>query len=187
MLDIAVGKLGGLLGGARSARPGRARNVRPAPPIEVVYRRAVAKNAALAVVEATGKQYLIGITEQSVTLLTELPTPGSATPSEPATWSEFAARSEAGAAAFAPSNGPSNASGPSQATVRLDDARPGGPGPGGAGESAIHMSDLEDWQEFEDWKQADRMSASQPDVASLERQNAWKLTLESLRERTIRR
>jgi hypothetical protein len=49
------------------------------------------------------------------------------------------------------------------------------------------MSDLEDWQEFEDWKQADRMSASQPDVASLERQNAWKLTLESLRERTIRR
>jgi len=49
------------------------------------------------------------------------------------------------------------------------------------------MSDLDDWQEFEDWKQADRMPASQPDVASLERQNAWKLTLESLRERTIRR
>jgi len=31
------------------------------------------------------------------------------------------------------------------------------------------------------------MPASSPDAATLERQNAWKLTLDSLRERTIRR
>ena len=47
-------KLGSVFG---TPRPRRAR---PIPPVEVVYRRALAKGAAVAVVEATGKQFLLG-------------------------------------------------------------------------------------------------------------------------------
>ena len=58
----------------------RPRRARPIPPVEVVYRRALAKGAAVAVVEATGKQFLLGVTEQSITLLAELSGPGDAAP-----------------------------------------------------------------------------------------------------------
>jgi len=46
------------------------------PPVEVLFRRSLAKGANLTLVKAGGKQYLLGVTEQSVNLLTELtPTP----------------------------------------------------------------------------------------------------------------
>jgi hypothetical protein len=159
-----VGKLGSALG---TPRPRRAR---PVPPVDVIYRRALAKGASVAVVEASGKQFLLGVTEQSITLLSELPSNADGTPGTPG------ALGSAGEVVLpAPTSRPATAGG-----------RPS------------ELSDLHDWKEFEvshqldgpqleDWQQADRMPASQTDVAATERQNAWKLTLDSLRERTIRR
>jgi len=60
--------LGGLFGGARGNR-----RARPEPPFDIVYRRAVAKGAWICLVEASGKRFLIGTTEQQVTMLSELP------------------------------------------------------------------------------------------------------------------
>lgn len=74
------------LGGARAAAdsgrragPGRAtwsargaRRARPVPPVEVLFRRSLAKGANLTLVKAGDKQYLLGVTEQSVNLLTEI-------------------------------------------------------------------------------------------------------------------
>ncbi|HXR23351.1 MAG TPA: flagellar biosynthetic protein FliO [Acidimicrobiales bacterium] len=150
-------KLGSVFG---APRPRRAR---PIPPVEVVYRRALAKGAAVAVVEATGKQFLLGVTEQSITLLAELPGPGNA--------AALDAHAAPPTNVATPTSGPVPTSG-AQAGTRAGDAQ---------------VSDLEIWDEFDDWQQADRMPASPPDAVSSERQNAWKLTLDSLRERTIRR
>lgn len=130
--------LGGVLGGT-----GKSRRPRPAPAVEVVYRRSLAKGAAVAVVQATGKQFLLGVTEQSVTLLAELPRAGTVTALEV-----------------------------------------GGPGQAHLGATSVDSTQL---TELEDWQQAGRMPASPTDAPSLERQNAWKLTLDSLRERTVRR
>src|ERR1700691_3191013 len=58
--------LGGLWGGAKSRR------ARSVPPFQIVYRRPLAKGAWLTLVETTDKSFLVGVTEQSVTLLTEL-------------------------------------------------------------------------------------------------------------------
>ncbi len=156
-------KLGGVLG---APRPRRAR---PIPPVEVVYRRALAKGAAVAVVEATGKQFLLGVTEQSITLLAELPGPGNAAPLD--------AHAAAPTNVATPTSGPAPSAGPAPTSGAQAGTRAGG----------AQVSDLEIWDEFDDWQQADRMPASPPDAASSERQNAWKLTLDSLRERTIRR
>jgi hypothetical protein len=156
------------------------------PPFEVVYRRALSKGAAVAVIEATGKQFLLGITEQSITLLTELPGAIGPTPldAEPTTSMSTA------------TSPMSTATSPAAATSPVAAAPAPGPGSGpaprsgtrsGTGGGASQVSDLEIWDEFDDWQQADRMPASPPDAATLERQNAWKLTLDSLRERTIRR
>jgi hypothetical protein len=155
------------------------RRARPVPPFEVVYRRALSKGAAVAVIEATGKQFLLGITEQSITLLTELPGATGPTPldAEPTT-SMSTATSPAAATspgAGAPAPGPGSGPAPRSGTRS------------GTGGGASQVRDLEIWDEFDDWQQADRMPASPPDAATLERQNAWKLTLDSLRERTIRR
>lgn len=57
----------------RASLTGRSRRARPEAPFEVVFRRPLAKGANLTLVEAAGKQYLLGVTEQSITLLTELP------------------------------------------------------------------------------------------------------------------
>ena len=156
-------KLGGVLG---APRPRRAR---PVPPVEVVYRRALAKGAAVAVVEATGKQFLLGVTEQSITLLAELSSPGNAAPLD--------AHAAAPTNVATPTSGPAPSAGPAPTSGAQAGTRAGG----------AQVSDLEIWDEFDDWQQADRMPASPPDAASSERQNAWKLTLDSLRERTIRR
>jgi len=153
--------LGSLLG---APKPRRAR---PVPPFEVVYRRALSKGAAVAVIEATGKQFLLGITEQSITLLTELPGAVSPTPLD----AEVPTGTSAASSTTAPNSDTAATSGTRSGT------RDGG----------AQVSDLEIWDEFDDWQQADRMPASSPDAATLERQNAWKLTLDSLRERTIRR
>jgi hypothetical protein len=140
-----------------------------------VYRRALSKGAAVAVIEATGKQFLLGITEQSITLLTELPGAAGPTPldAEVATTTSVTPATSVAAASSttAPNSDPAPAAGTRSGT------RDGG----------AQVSDLEIWDEFDDWQQADRMPASSPDAATLERQNAWKLTLDSLRERTIRR
>jgi hypothetical protein len=135
------------------------RRARPVPPFEVVYRRA--------------------LSEQSITLLTELPGATGPTPldAEPTT-SMSTATSPAAATspgAGAPAPGPGSGPAPRSGTRS------------GTGGGASQVRDLEIWDEFDDWQQADRMPASPPDAATLERQNAWKLTLDSLRERTIRR
>jgi Flagellar biosynthesis protein, FliO len=162
-------KLGSLLG---APKPRRAR---PAAPFEIVYRRALSKGAAVAVIEATGKQFLLGITEQSITLLTELPSSPDPTPLDAEDASAASAAWAASAASATSPTAPSSTPAPAPGTRS------------GTSDRGAQVSDLEIWDEFDDWQQADRMPASPPDATTLERQNAWKLTLDSLRERTIRR
>ncbi len=121
-------------GGART----RPRKARPVAPIEVVYRRALAKGATVALVEATGRTFLLGVTEHSITLLAE----------------------PAGGAA------PGGASGTERGTV-------GGP---------VNLAELDEWQ------QSGRMPFCERGPAPAETsETAWKLALDSLRERTVRR
>jgi len=111
----------GLALGSR-ARPARER---PEVPVDVVFRRSLAKGAWVTLVEAAGKKFLVGVTEHTVTMLAELP-------------------SEA----------------------------PPGPKAGGA----------------HDELQASRMPVCLDGATNGARpDNAWKLTLDSLRERTVRR
>jgi hypothetical protein len=173
-------KWGSLLGGPRPRR------ARPIPPVEVVYRRALAKGASVAVVEATGKQFLLGVTEQSITLLAELPSVADGMP--------LNADVPAPMSRPAPAPGPTVASSPAFPQVGGGNGRRAHGGRthrdgthSDTGASGTQLSELEVWDELDDLQQADRMPASPSDAASLERQNAWKLTLDSLRERTIRR
>ena len=64
-------------GSGPAGRPGRARarKTRAVPPLEVLYRRPLSKGAAVSLVEATGRTFLLGVTDHSVTLLAELPGP----------------------------------------------------------------------------------------------------------------
>ncbi len=64
--------MGALFGGARSRPP------RPEPEVDVVFRRPLAKGAWVTLVEASGHRFLVGVTEQSVTLLAALPPAGTA-------------------------------------------------------------------------------------------------------------
>jgi flagellar biogenesis protein FliO len=59
-------------GGARRA-PRRAKQEAP---FEVVYRKPLGKGACVALVEMPGRRLLLGVTEQSVTFLGELPSRG---------------------------------------------------------------------------------------------------------------
>jgi hypothetical protein len=127
----------------------------------------------VAVVEATGKQFLLGVTEQSISLLAELPGAGNTAPLDPH--------------ATAPTFVPTSTSAPAPTDVPTSVPTPTSGAQAGTGSGGAQVSDLEIWDEFDDWQQVDRMPASPPDAASSERQNAWKLTLDSLRERTIRR
>ncbi len=123
----------------RENRPGRARSRKPRPavPVEVLYRRPLSKGAAVSVVEATGRTFLLGVTEHSVTLLAELPGP--------------------------------NAAG---ATAMSEDRAVG----------TVHLADADEWHP------TGRMPVGERGPAGAETSdNAWKLTLDSLRERTVRR
>jgi hypothetical protein len=125
---------------SREGRPGstRARKARPDLPVEVLYRRPLAKGAAVSLVQATGRMFLLGVTEQSVTLLAELPGPGA---------------SSATAA-------------PEQGTV----------------DGSVNLTDVDEWQ------QNGRMPFCERGPAGGETsEKAWKLALDSLRERTVRR
>jgi len=131
--DAAPGGRGGIFG------RGTARKPRPLPPVEVAYRRALTKGAWVTVVDVGDRRFLVGATEHSVSLLTELRTDQT------------------------PGDVPS-------AITGLD-------GPAlGAG------------QGFEDWPQTSRMPVCLESAPSGGHSDpAWKLTLESLRERTVRR
>jgi flagellar biogenesis protein FliO len=97
-----------------------ARRPKQEAPFDIVYRKPLGKGACVALVEAPGRRLLIGVTEQSVTLLGELP------------------------------------------SQRVPDFSAGAEEPiGGAGMAALDGAD-------------------RPDTA-------WKLVLDSLRERTVRR
>jgi len=143
---------GPLLAGRRSpatgpdSRAGRARGRKPHPaaPIEVLYRRPLSKGAAVSLVEATGRTFLLGVTEQSVTLLAELRGPGAP---------GAAAALAQGAAGAVQLMGP------------------------------VNLTDEDEWQ------QTGRMPVCErgPSGAETSENNAWKLALDSLRERTVRR
>jgi len=123
------------------------RRARPEAPVDVVYRRALAKGAWVTLVESGGKRFLVGVTEQSVNLLAELPSGDAAAGTEEPVV-DFAA--EAGRRPLAAV---------------------------GAGNRAE-----------DEWSRAGMMPASLPGLADEAGPgNAWKLTLGSLRERTVRR
>lgn len=64
---------GGKPGGSRSPWPRRGKEpIKPPPAVDVLSRRSLAKGANLVLVRAGGKQYLLGVTEQSVNLLFEV-------------------------------------------------------------------------------------------------------------------
>jgi hypothetical protein len=50
----------------------RSRRARQVPPLDIVYRRPLAKGAWVAVVQAGERRYMLGVTEQAVNLLGEL-------------------------------------------------------------------------------------------------------------------
>ncbi|HMK96749.1 MAG TPA: flagellar biosynthetic protein FliO [Acidimicrobiales bacterium] len=127
-----------------SSRPrfwdgGWSRRNRPAPLIEVPFRRSLAKGSCLAVVEAGGKRFLVGVTEQSVTLLADLP--GQPEASVPAPTVDLAATATEEVAAA----------------------------PDGA------------------QQEAGRMPTSPESATDQRSDSAWKLAIDSLRERTVRR
>jgi hypothetical protein len=139
---------GGLLGS------GRPRQARPVPPVEVVYRRSLARGASVTVVQAGGQTFLVGVTEQTVTMLAELsPLPGTGSP----------------AGSQAPANGiPAN-----------------GGAQRGLGSGTGDQSPVGD---FDEWQGTGGTPVLLTDAATTRRpDNAWKLALDSLRERTVRR
>jgi hypothetical protein len=125
-------------------RPGRsrARKPRAVPPLEVLYRRPLSKGAAVSLVDAAGRTFLLGVTDHSVTLLAERPGP-------------------------APAGAPASHG---QLTT---------------GKQAVPPVNLTDEDE---WQQTGRMPGCERGPAGAETSdNAWKLALDSLRERTVRK
>jgi Flagellar biosynthesis protein, FliO len=150
---------------------GKSRRARTEAPIDVVYRRALAKGAWVTLVEAEGKRFLVGVTEQSVTLLAELP---AAVP--PGVMSAGAASAGLTLPAVAMSAAAVSAATMSAATMSA------------ATMSAATMSTAQAAGDEHDDLQVGRMPLCLDDVTSGGRpDNAWKLTLDSLRERTVRR
>jgi flagellar biogenesis protein FliO len=130
--------------GGPANRPGRSRARKPRAvlPLEVLYRRPLSKGAAVSLVDAAGRTFLLGVTDHSVTLLAELPGP---------------------AAARAPAS----------------------PGQLGIGQQTVPPVNLTDEDE---WQQTGRMPGCERGPAGAETSdNAWKLALDSLRERTVRK
>ncbi|MGH9107051.1 MAG: flagellar biosynthetic protein FliO, partial [Acidimicrobiales bacterium] len=166
----AAGALSALFGGAKAA------GARPAPPFSVVYRQPLAKGASVSLVEAGAKSLLLGVTEHTVTLLAELNpeapdelfpdelSPGELPLGEPA-FGALAHRR-----ARLPTEAPPEA--PALARATRNGARPRATGAGST----------------DYWLQAGRTPASPENIARAGRSdNAWKLALDSLRERTVRR
>lgn len=153
-------KAGARPGGHRVAgRSSRSRRARPEPPFEVLYRRSLSKGSSLALVQANGRQYLLGVTEQAVSLVADL----SAQPQGAATFAP--ADGAGGGAAFAPGDG----------------GTPTGTGTLGA-PAPISLDDIDNWG------QTGRMPVSLAEaVAPGQPATAWKLAIDSLRERTVRR
>ena len=129
---------------ARAGHPGRSRSRKPraAAPLEVLYRRSLSKTAAVSLVEATGRTFLLGVTDHSVTLLAELRDP------------------DAPGATVTPAHGR--------------------PAYGDA--ASVQLTDEDDWQQTGRMPGCDKVPAG-ADASD----TAWKLALDSLRERTVRR
>lgn len=137
-------------GPGKSVGRSRARKPRAVAPLEVLYRRSLSKGASVSLVEATGRTFLLGVTDHTVTLLAELP--GSA---------------PTGAA---PTPGQLTGQLTGQSTVGLETVPP------------VNLTDEDEWQ------QTGRMPGCERGPAGAETSdNAWKLALDSLRERTLRR
>jgi hypothetical protein len=134
----------GKAAGGRSAN--RARRARPDVPVEIVYRRSLAKGANLTLVEAGGKRYLLGVTEQAVNVLAEVTAP---------------APPEGAAAEVLGTNG----TGAYRAPVV---------------DLALATEDLRQGTGWTPGPLAGATAQGQPATA-------WKLAIESLRERTVRR
>jgi hypothetical protein len=156
---------GGLLGPLGT---GKARRSRPVPPVGIVYRRQLAKGAWLAVVESATGRYLLGVTEHSVNLLTELPAEGPV----------------ADLAGLGPAAVDLAADGPRLAVA--------GHGTSGTADLArfegLALGDLSLVGAGEqDLAGRTPASAGRPPIVGEHPDNAWKLVLDSLRERTVRR
>jgi len=124
--------------------PGRARPRKPrqVAPLEILYRRSLSKTAAVSLVEATGRTFLLGVTDHSVTLLAELRDPAA----------------------------PSATMTPAYGTPAYGNA------------ASVQLTDEDDWQ------QTGRMPGCEKAPAGADASDtAWKLALDSLRERTVRR
>jgi flagellar biogenesis protein FliO len=133
---------GSASGPANRSGRSRARKPRAVPPLEVLYRRPLSKGAAVSLVDAAGRTFLLGVTDHSVTLLAELPGP---------------------AAAGAPAS-------PGQLAIGQQTVPP------------VNLTDEDEWQ------QTGRMPGCERGPAGAETSdNAWKLALDSLRERTVRK
>jgi hypothetical protein len=134
---------------------GRSRQARPAPLVDVVYRRSLARGASVTVVQAGGQTFLVGVTEQNVTMLAEL-SPAPAIGASPA--------------------GPQAAANgiPANASAQRGPAKPTG-----------EQGPVDD---FDEWQGTGGTPVLLTDAANTRRpDNAWKLALDSLRERTVRR
>jgi hypothetical protein len=155
---------------------GRGRRPRPAPPVEVVYRRSLAKGAAVSVVQATGRTFLLGVTEQSVTLLAELPTTGVSAATGVSAGTGVSA-------ATAATTAPVNANVANPALVGQSST-----GGGHSGPSIVGNDSPNGFSGFGSWEQDGRMPFGGQGTAAAETSDhAWKLALDSLRERTVRR
>jgi hypothetical protein len=140
--------LSGGLTAAKAGRPGgrhagaasRARRGRPEPACEIVFRRPLSKGASIAVVQAGGSQYLLGVTDRSVNLLAEVPLAAPA--------------------------GTDGAEAPLATLTALPARRTGTDNWDGTGRTPAPMAAPE----------GDGLPAT-----------AWKLAIDSLRERTVRR
>jgi len=120
------------------------RTQRRETPLEVTYRRPLGRGTWLGVIEASGKRWLIGVTEHSINMLAELP-------------------EEA------------------QLDLSLDDFAPGLAAPGRApGPTIATPVDLD----LEPGRMPGRLQSSADEESS---EHAWKLAIDSLRERTVRR
>lgn len=68
---------GGLSGGIAGLLSPKPRSARPSPSLQVLQRQALTKNTSVSLLEVDGKRLLVGVTEQSVTLLAQLSAPAA--------------------------------------------------------------------------------------------------------------
>jgi len=165
----AGGSLANLRGGPKPRR------ARPETPVHVVYRRALAKGAWVTLVEAAGKSFLVGVTEQSVTLLAELPmamSPGVASTGVASTGVASTGVASTGVASTGVGSTGVASTGVASTGVAWPEAIGLAPA-GGCEHDDLQVGGMPAFLD-------DAASGGRPD-------SAWKLTLDSLRERTVRR